>query len=407
MTDCIICCEKMNKTTKKQVICEFCNFVSCKNCVKTYLLGSTKDAHCMNCRKGWSRESLMTKVDKSFINSDYKHHREEVLYQRELALMPATQSIVETVFRRRELAAKIEQISNSIRNLQEEQRKIKNQMDNIIIERRTFVAPCPKEGCRGFLSTHYKCGLCYTKVCGECMKLLNTSEEHKCNSADIESASEIKKNTKPCPKCAVRIFKIEGCDQMFCVSCKTAFSWRTGIVEKGVIHNPHYYEWLRKTNNGIIPRNQGDVECGRIIDSRFVDEIQCDFRIPRVWSRRMIRVIHIREVDMRAYHVDRVTTNQSQRIKFMLGEISAEKFKTNIQRLEKKRERNRDIYEILSMFVQCATDIFYRKARKLRELTDPEITALVNYTNECFSKNSRLYNTIDRLCINEDSFILE
>lgn len=53
-------------------------------------------------------------------------------------------------------------------------------------------------------------------------------------------------NTRPCPTCFVPIYKISGCDQMFCTECHAKFSWRTGKVVKGLFHNPHFFEWIDK-----------------------------------------------------------------------------------------------------------------------------------------------------------------
>ena len=41
-------------------------------------------------------------------------------------------------------------------------------------------------------------------------------------------------------------------------------SWRAGRIETN-IHNPHYYEWMRRTGNEI-PANHNEVQCGREID---------------------------------------------------------------------------------------------------------------------------------------------
>ena len=43
MSSCSVCCENFNKTLRKQVICPFCNFETCKTCTQTYLLSSTED----------------------------------------------------------------------------------------------------------------------------------------------------------------------------------------------------------------------------------------------------------------------------------------------------------------------------------------------------------------------------
>lgn len=59
----------------------------------------------------------------------------------------------------------------------------------------------------------------------------------------------------------------KNCDQMFCSQCHTAFSWRTGEIETGRIHNPHYFQYLRTLAGGNeIRREPGDIphECACI-----------------------------------------------------------------------------------------------------------------------------------------------
>ena len=117
--------------------------------------------------------------------------------------------------------------------------------------KKIFTMKCPGMDCRGFLSTHYKCGLCDRSTCADCL-LQHTVEDpegnaHECKEEDKESVSAIKKSCRNCPSCGISIFRIEGCNQMFCTGCNTAFDWTTGreLVTKQ-IHNPHYTEYLRQ-----------------------------------------------------------------------------------------------------------------------------------------------------------------
>jgi len=130
---------------------------------------------------------------------------------------------------------------------------------DIVKEKREFLMNCQVKECKGYLSTQYKCGLCEKYTCSQC--LLVKEEGHECKEDDVSTVRLIRKETKPCPKCSTRISKIDGCDQMWCVECKTAFSWKSGNIVNGAIHNPHYYDFLRKTQ-GFVPR--ADNPCGEI-----------------------------------------------------------------------------------------------------------------------------------------------
>ena len=80
-------------------------------------------------------------------------------------------------------------------------------------------------------------------------------------SKKAASAELIKQETRPCPSCGIRIYKIEGCDQMWCTGCHVAFSWRTGLRVNGPIHNPHFYQFQRQGGGAVI-QNPGAQICG-------------------------------------------------------------------------------------------------------------------------------------------------
>jgi len=134
-------------------------------------------------------------------------------------------------------------------------------------ERRRFIMACQNDTCRGYLSTQYKCELCETYTCPHCLELIGyaKTDPHTCDPNNVASAELIKKDTKPCPQCGVRIYKISGCDQMWCTECKVSFSYKTLQIDTGATHNPHYYAYMQQRNNGIAPRNPQDVVCGGLI----------------------------------------------------------------------------------------------------------------------------------------------
>jgi len=170
----------------------------------------------------------------------------------------------------------------------------------------SFTVPCCKEDCNGFVDSSYNCKICDTKMCKDCH--CEKTEEHECNEDTLETIKEIKKTCKNCPKCGTSIHKIEGCDQMWCVKCHTTFSWRSGQPVTGVVHNPHYYAYMR--DNGGLQRQPGDVPCGGLptaYELRGLKPIISEFS-------RIIN--HVDHVELPVYNMN-VDNNKTLRASFI------------------------------------------------------------------------------------------
>jgi len=403
---CQVCTEKLNKSIRSIIKCK-CDYICCKSCAKIYLLSSKNNAHCMNCKIEWNREFMVINFDKNFINKTYKKHRENVLFEREIALLPATQPHVELRKKVNEKTARLNFLiketqqlrdeinivmNNNSKNIIDDKYKSfdyylnqmtenENEIENLYQELdelksngvnekvvKEFIRQCPNNNCKGFLSKNLYCELCHIHACSDCHEIKDTT--HVCNPEIVENIKSMKNNTKPCPKCSALIFKIDGCDQIFCVKCHTAFSWKTLKIETGVIHNPHYFEWIRSQNNGQMPRNPLDIPCGREINAQFASDIYMN--IDKIFPGMAdciynicLKITHIREVDKPKYYVNPENVNLDLRIDYMLNNIDQLKFKMDLQKREKKNNKKTEIYNILDMFITCVTDILYRLNQKV------------------------------------------
>jgi len=296
------------------------------------------------------------------------------------------------------------------------------------VKTNSYIKPCPAKDCKGFISSKYKCGICEIKICKDCHEIVEediksetevkTEDDekdsthqphstHVCNKDNVESAKAILKETKSCPKCAVRVYKIDGCDQMYCTQCHTAFSWATGKVVTGTIHNPHYFEYLRN-NNLNIPRfdhpdaQQGGAQAANAclpIRERFVRFINSNknkFTIltdkvnnEKISTSELLTNIdniirlntHIRRVVIREnqnqqqpqqqqnQHQNQtqvnVERNRDLRIKYLNNEIDEESFMKVVMKRYKEDEYEKSANKVLETFIQVAedilNDIYYNK----------------------------------------------
>ena len=110
---CNICCEKFNNSTHAAVICEHndCKYSACKTCTRTYLTTTTMDPHCMNCKKPWSEQFLVTNLNRNFCEKEYKDHRKNLLLEREISKLPETMIFAERHQKVEKEQEKIDQIN--------------------------------------------------------------------------------------------------------------------------------------------------------------------------------------------------------------------------------------------------------------------------------------------------------
>jgi hypothetical protein len=237
---CDICCSPINKSTRKEISCNFCSSKACLECIKRFLLDTIGDYYCMFCKNKWSRDILVEKLPQVFIKDELRENQENKIVDLEKARLPEAQSIAETRIKQK----KIQQFREATQTLTSDYTDNQSQRDllkliarsygivddvnidtdifQIVknletteepVQKKTYVRQCPNSECRGFINADWNCGLCDTKMCKKCYEKVDEDEikTHICDPAILETNKVLAKDSKPCPKCGALITKLSGC----------------------------------------------------------------------------------------------------------------------------------------------------------------------------------------------------
>jgi hypothetical protein len=269
----------------------------------------------------------------------------------------------------------------------------------------TVICPCPAANCRGFITRpRNQCGVCDHQVCGKCLSS-SVTDTHECDPTDLQTAELILKSSKPCPKCAIRIHKIEGCDQMWCTQCNTPFSWQTGReIHGGVIHNPHYYQWMR-TIRGARPEYDFN-NCEGLPEGYHVNRhIEVVFRREHTFNSRIRelhrRCVHLQQVERRrnpeAEDADLFRPNLDIRMRWLNNEITDKQFDSILHRRYKQKRVNERINQVYDLIVTLCSDVFHRLLRENNNTKDirdgylTEFNEIYAYANSRFDILEKVY----------------
>jgi hypothetical protein len=192
-------------------------------------------------------------------------HAVDVEVRRQKAMLPSTAPFVEMRAERKNLLAKLDKNREKIREYQKRERQLMSKLNPLnvrmnrfglepepesSVKRNSVLGSCTKSDCRGFIdSSSGVCCVCSTKHCKSCLE--EKTDGHECDEDVLATIRLVRESCKPCPKCNVSIHKINGCNDMFCTSCSTAFCWRTGNIHAKGNSNPHYYDWISSNRANI------------------------------------------------------------------------------------------------------------------------------------------------------------
>lgn len=431
---CEICCENYTNVRRKKIECS-CGAKICKKCIQYYLTSIDKEPECMKCKKQYDRRFISDNLDPSFLKGALRKHGKKLIIDGEMSKMLETQNHVQEYLAQKKYNEEYAKIIQKEKELIEKIKAETNEQLNKLgtfkkkaqKERIVFKYPCPMEDCRGFISIQGNCGTCQCKVCTICNQVKQV--DHECNPDDIASFELIKKATKPCPKCGERIQKISGCDQMWCTAekekgkpCGCTFSWKTGKIEVGNIHNPHFFQWAQR-NGGQI-RNPGDIVCGGILNyvifnarirenaeltnlksthEKFkIYENQPTLRKVNVSVRNVLSDFHrgIGDLGYRIPNFRRIAGNENDnlqlRIQYSVKEITKEQFERSVMRKHTEKEKTIELLKVFELY----NTVGIEQLNSLRDNNSTEhilkmcdtIFNLVSYINEELVKVNKAYS---------------
>ena len=447
MGDCSICCEPFNKSNRCKINCKTCDsdhVTACQSCAKRYILDQPTDPSCMVCKVEWDTEFLSNNFTKVFVNKELKNHRENYLLEKQLAMLPETQDYAEqlklieglekqkeiVLIKKRKFEKELRKLNSDIRKIDVTISEIRHGTYNKDKPKSQFSYKCPVDNCNGFLNERFECGICDNKICRHCMEI--KEEDHECEEDKKETVKLLRQDTKPCPKCGELIHKLpNGCDQMYCIKCHTAFSWRTGQLERGNIHNPEYYRWMRE-NGRDIPRNPLDVRydpCGnqvidytsllRIVRTYFPSRTQNATQGYRRYNHPVIhdsqQTVIIANMHRMIGHINYLNTGyqnenryeeqhlRNMRANYILNKLTKDEFKKKLQMLEKKNNKSKkmnDIWNLLRLvlieYIGKITEQEYEKEEGIRIINEiiKESEKIRKYCNNSLYCVGKVFNMV-------------
>ena len=439
--ECNVCISEYNKNKHRKVECPYCQYECCRECFMTYTKELTiLDNKCMNCSKVFSNNFIASNTSNNFFNKILRDAKTAIVLSIEKSRLPDTQEEAENILKDENFYDKLSKFKTIIKvnkkilktlreeitskwirseNVSELREEVKELLDdnkemNTVIRRvyqeyeesytgfptqdkkkpvKKFIKKCGDENCKGFVSTAYKCGICSKFTCSKCnvIKKCHDDKTHECDPDMVATIAALKSECVNCPKCQVHIFRSEGCPQMWCVNCNTAFDWNTGEIDTGRVHNPHYFDYIRQNNMNEDHLGQCEIDVGRL--QRKIDKFQNGGVLELIVMLRN----EISELWINQYRIIREDFKfRKFRVNYLLNRLEENKWFDGIKRTQKKNQKNQEILDILNTFIEVSKDLInsytYDQNKDNYEEIILQFNNLREYVNRELYKVQEIFN---------------
>jgi hypothetical protein len=237
-------------------------------------------------------------------------------------------------------------------------------MDNEIEQRNVLVSEIERErggnirkicndpSCNGICIPHSinsdfcKCLVCNQVYCSDCDGIVSCIQSHECNGDVLENIKSIRSETRPCPSCRKPIFKISGCDQMFCTMCYVKFDWVSGKVmgKKEPFHNIHFANRV----NSI--RSEENIQIFKTFSNKLIRDSEWNHnKENKLYVEIFTRLIHdvLPNMDINLINLNSECLFNRERLMsaFLEDKIGDEEYKKELFKFYSKKKYQEEIYE--------------------------------------------------------------
>ena len=211
---------------------------------------------------------------------------------------------------------------------------------------------------------------------------------------------------------------------MYCIRCHSAFSWRTGALDGGTIHNPEYYRWMRENGKDIARNPLDEVGgCGEnIISYTTLITIMRMYFVPERMNLlnggvrtkdniETIKVLNMHRMINHIVHLNREYVNENNReertlremrVSYMLNKITKEELKRKLQIIEKRKKKEKRLNNVWNLLKIVLTEYIGKISEErenkyivkiVKEIT-VESEKIREYSNMSFMKVGEMYNMV-------------